>query len=391
MSLRRCSRAAAAAGFAVAVLQVAACGGEASHHEAPAHVENPPVEAELSTMTLTPKAVERLGIETTRIELREVRRTRTYGGELMAPPGRALQPTAPLTGVVVGDPPPPGTLLGQGRELFRLLPLSPDQDPVRLATEAEARLVAARAAADRAERLLEKGAGSERRRDDARAELAIAEATQASLRSQLEGLSESGLEPGAAAGGYTVSAPIRGRLLRVHVANRQTVLAGAPLYDIVSEDPLWVRVPVYGGDLRRIDASRKATLVALGDESEEPLSLDPVPAPPTANPDAATVDLYYRLPNPELRFHPGEKVRVTVDLGSAESALVVPYSAVLHDIHGGSWVYEVSAPQVFARRRVEVARVEGELAVLARGPAEGTEIVVVGTPELYGTEFGVGH
>jgi hypothetical protein len=31
------------------------------------------------------------------------------------------------------------------------------------------------------------------------------------------------------------------------------------------------------------------------------------------------------------------------------------------------------------------------MAVLARGPAEGAEIVTIGGPELFGTEFGVGH
>ena len=34
---------------------------------------------------------------------------------------------------------------------------------------------------------------------------------------------------------------------------------------------------------------------------------------------------------------------------------------------------------------------DGELAVLARGPAEGTEGVAVGAAEIYGTEFEPGH
>jgi len=41
-------------------------------------------------------------------------------------------------------------------------------------------------------------------------------------------------------------------------------------------------------------------------------------------------------------------------------------------------------------RRVEILRVEGDLAILARGPAPGTAVVVVGVAELFGTEFGTG-
>jgi hypothetical protein len=70
--------------------------------------------------------------------------------------------------------------------------------------------------------------------------------------------------------------------------------------------------------------------------------------------------------------------------------LVVPWSAVTHDINGGAWVYENVAPQQYARRRVEVRRVVGPLAVLARGPAVGAKVVTAGVAELFGTEFGTG-
>ena len=71
---------------------------------------------------------------------------------------------------------------------------------------------------------------------------------------------------------------------------------------------------------------------------------------------------------------------------------MVPWSAVVHDIHGGTWVYERTAPRVYTRRRVEVKHVQGSgaeaQAVLARGPAPGAMVVSVGAAELFGTEFG---
>jgi hypothetical protein len=40
---------------------------------------------------------------------------------------------------------------------------------------------------------------------------------------------------------------------------------------------------------------------------------------------------------------------------------------------------------------VEVATIDGDDVVLARGVAPGTQIATVGVAELYGTEFEVSH
>jgi hypothetical protein len=70
---------------------------------------------------------------------------------------------------------------------------------------------------------------------------------------------------------------------------------------------------------------------------------------------------------------------------------IVPYSAVLYDANGDTWVYANLEPLVYVRERVTVAYIQGGQAVLTDGPPEGTPVVTVGAGELYGTEFGVGH
>ena len=70
---------------------------------------------------------------------------------------------------------------------------------------------------------------------------------------------------------------------------------------------------------------------------------------------------------------------------------VVPYSAVLYDAKGDTWVYTNPAPLSYVRERVTVDYIEGDQAVLTDGPPKGTQVVTVGAAELYGTEFGVGH
>ena len=55
-------------------------GSEEAAHEAPATVENPRTEAELSTITLTPDAVKRLGIQTVAVKTDSAASTRVERG-----------------------------------------------------------------------------------------------------------------------------------------------------------------------------------------------------------------------------------------------------------------------------------------------------------------------
>jgi multidrug efflux pump subunit AcrA (membrane-fusion protein) len=103
------------------------------------------------------------------------------------------------------------------------------------------------------------------------------------------------------------------------------------------------------------------------------------------------VDVYYALGNENGALYPGQKLAVTLALKSRARSLVVPTTAVLYDIHGGAWVYQQMEPHVYARRRVAVDYVDGDLAVLATGPEPGSFVVTDGAVELFGTEFGVGH
>jgi hypothetical protein len=70
---------------------------------------------------------------------------------------------------------------------------------------------------------------------------------------------------------------------------------------------------------------------------------------------------------------------------------IVPYSSLVYVATGEAFVYTNPEPRVFVRHPVEVDYIEGDLAVLKNGPAPGTQVASVGTIELFGTEFGVGH
>ena len=69
----------------------------------------------------------------------------------------------------------------------------------------------------------------------------------------------------------------------------------------------------------------------------------------------------------------------------------VPYSALIYDPQGKTWVYTSPQPRVFVRAAIDVDYIQGGLVYLLSGPETGTRVATVGVAELYGTEFTVGH
>jgi hypothetical protein len=77
--------------------------------------------------------------------------------------------------------------------------------------------------------------------------------------------------------------------------------------------------------------------------------------------------------------------------GSRTKRKVVPYSAVIYDSHGDTWVYTSPENLVYVRAHIKVERIDGDKAILSEGPPAGTQVVTVGGALLFGTEFEVGH
>jgi len=76
---------------------------------------------------------------------------------------------------------------------------------------------------------------------------------------------------------------------------------------------------------------------------------------------------------------------------AGESRSFVPYSSIIYDPQGGTWVYTSPKPRTFVRQKIIVDRIDGDWVLLSEGPAVGTAVASVGVAELYGTEFEVGH
>lgn len=369
----------------------------------PANVAKVVKEDDLNTVVLTDEAEKRIGLTLAAVESKPVRRVRVYGGEVTVPVGRTILVAAPLGGTLkapMGGVPRAGTSVKTGQPVFQLTPLlTPDGRATLSAALADAngQVNTAKASFDladialkRAERVLKEGAGSQRQVDEARAAFDVAKRTLDAATARQTILNKVvGDAEGVTAAPIQIAAPEDGILRVVSALPGQTVPSGATLFEVVDLSNVWVRVPLPVGDLDSIDRAEPAQVGKLSDPPGTRLpSAKPVIAPPSANPLAATIDLFFELPNPEGKLHPGQRLGVTIPLSDSNQSLTVPWSAVIFDVHGGTWIYAQTAPRTYTRKRVVVLYTAGADAVLAAGPTAGTRVVAHGGQELFGAETG---
>ncbi len=408
----------------LAVVWTAGCdraGQSAKSKVEPAKVAHHVEEQSLNTITLTEHAAQRLAIALADVRTQSVQQRRIVGGEVVIPPGQTIAISAPLAGMITlpdgATAATVGSKVAAAQPIFALQPLlTPERDVLTpadrvkvaqsktdIATaqlvaqrEVEAaalRVDAAQIAYDRAKKLFDTKAGSKRSVDETSANLQLAQQAELTAKERHQFMAAINLDEAAGdLSPRTISAPVAGVLQSVEVAAGETVVSGEPLFHIVQMDEVWIRVPVYVGHWRNIDTAAGASIAEYGQSDVvNSRHADYVAAPPSANALATTVDLFYKIDNADGRLYPGQKVQVTLPQGEREECLVVPFAAVVYDVHGGAWVYEEVKPLTYARRRVAVRYVDGDDAILAAGPPSGTIVVTDGAVELFGTEFGVGH
>jgi cobalt-zinc-cadmium efflux system membrane fusion protein len=384
---------------------------KAEAHSSPAKVDKVQKETELNTIVLTPEAEQRLGLVTSPVEMKEISRIRSYGGEIALPPGASLVISAPVSGRVqpasAGNMPAAGMVVAANQPMLLLIPevltaqerVGVLQGTIQLATnqadtlmqvaQAQENVNKAKLDLDRAERLYRDSAGTRKAAEDAQSVLTLANQAldAATTRQKLLASSQAPTEIGQQTP-ITIESPQSGMIRMQNVAPGEVVAAGSPLFEVMKYDPIWVRVPVYAGETAPLALDKAADVVPLSEEKGRGYTAKPIQAPPTATPLASTVDLYYELPNREGSLRPGERMTVRIKLQGESQQRVVPWSAVMTDINGGTWIYENIAEHTYVRRRIQVRYVVDDLASLETGPAVGSKIVTAGAVELYGTEFG---
>lgn len=282
-----------------------ACGkAPETEKKAPAAVSSPLKESALTTVTFTPEAEKNLGIRTVTVDSQEVTGTLEVGGDVQAEPGQAATITAPMKGTLAlqkgSKVPQTGSTVKKGEVLYRLTILPAEGDLANNTQELEMRRVqleTARNKASRMEQLLKDGAVSERAKQEADAELAAAQKAYRDAVGKRE-LLQGGTGQSANQSVFIIKAPLDGVIQQVYAGQSQTVAAGAPLLDITGLTPVWVRVPVYMGDLDKINLNQPAQVRPLTENGGRAVSeAMPVSTPVASGYTAALTAIFYEIKN----------------------------------------------------------------------------------------------
>jgi membrane fusion protein, heavy metal efflux system len=387
-----------------ATLSLAACTNspkpEATKTEAPATLTGAAVkESELTTITLTAEAEDRLGIRVEEARGGSIAQSRRFAGEITRPVGSNIVVSSPMAGTlqsISSDAPSIGSFVKRGQPLFSIKPFIPltrdmamSRDLIATAegevAQGRVRLENAQQRKARADRMIADQVGTARAQEEAQQEIALA---TTALRAAENRLKQSQGETIEGTTNVPVLASQDGVLRQIFVSPGQTVSAGLQLFEIEDIRAVWIRVPIYAGEVHTLAASGSVSVQAINGTGRTWIAR-PVNAPPSADSASSTVHLYYQLPNEDLRFKPGEKLMVTIRAVNTQNWIQVPWSAIVFDTIGGSWVFESLGERRYARRRVDLDHSESGIAYLRAGIAKGTKVVAEGAAELWGFEFGV--
>ncbi len=180
----------------------------------------------------------------------------------------------------------------------------------------------------------------------------------------------------------TIRAPLEGVAGRVLLQAGNMVRANDanPLVVINQVRPVYVNFAVPEQNLPEIRRFMAAAPLAV--EVLEPRASGKLVFVDNAvDPSTGTIRLKAEFPNESAALWPGQFVTVSVRLTEEPSALVIPSQAVQTG-PDGQYVYVVGEDMLAQVRRIQIARTEGEQAVVAKGLAKGETIVTRGQLRL---------
>jgi len=134
--------------------------------------------------------------------------------------------------------------------------------------------------------------------DDAKAKVQLADEVLTAAKSRKKLVDNIKLDEDAGTlKPLAIHSPLSGIVRTTNVQPGQLIAAGLPLFEVMNDAVLWIKVPVYVGELDEIDMKRPARLTLLdGHLSKKDIMGKPVSLPPTAMPLSASVDIYYEFP-----------------------------------------------------------------------------------------------
>ena len=111
-------------------------------------------------------------------------------------------------------------------------------------------------------------------------------------------------------------------------------------------------------------------------------------------PEPAELVAYEGSDQEAIVVEPEAVERLGIQTASVEkggSGTMMPAAAVFYGLEGETWTYTSPEENTYLRVPITIADIDGDTASMTEGPEPGTQVVVVGAPELFGVEEGVGH
>lgn len=361
-------------------------------------------EVDLNTVHLTQESYKKLGIAITPVQRDYMRQTITYGGDIAIPNGEKIMVSAPIAGMLIAAN-KGGLAAGQyvkaGQLLYMIKPLLTADaranmlialaDAESLVNTTKTQVEAIDIALKRANKLLDDLVGSQRNVDEAKAAHEIAlrnlEAAKAKKAILKQVVNIGTVDP------IAIRAPKSGIISNVFAISDQWLSTGNSIIEISETNTLWVRVPIPVAELDSLDLQADAKITKpTSTLKTEYLTAKPVIAPPSADPLTGTVHVFYKISNQQSTFAPAQRISVSIStLKDQKQGIAIPWSSVVFDVYGGSWVYAKTSITSFERKRVFVEQVNGSTAIVSQGLQQGTPIVTNGALELFAIETGFTH
>lgn len=253
----------------------------------------------------------------------------------------------------------------------------------------------AKAEFERAQRLFEKQAISQRRLDEAKLRFEAKRAGYDVIAQQVDF--------GAAKNGdnntphFHLKAPIAGVIEAIHFHLGETVETGEKLFTISNPKRVWLKANIPLALLARVQAAAGASFKVEGYEQEfrvDQLNGKLISAGSIVDEKSRTVPVIFEIDNPENKFKIGMFAEVAVQTSEVEEALAIPTGAIFDD-NGAPISYVHVEGEAFAKRMLQTGISDGGFTQILSGVAEGERVVTVGGYQVrlasLSTSVPVGH
>lgn len=312
-----------------------------------------------------------VGIKTVRVAPRRFSRTLEVVGRLDFNQNRLAQLSARGDALILDVKVDVGDEVKAGQPLATLASGHVGSGQAQHAA-AEARLKAARAAAQREEGLVQKGVSPRKHLETAQAELAAAEAELGAARAAL---GAAGAAPGAG-GYYALSAPFAGSVVSRDAVAGRSAAAGQVLLQVADLATLWAQLDVPEAEAGLVRPGQRVVLTFEGARAP-PLESSVSRVAASVDPATRTVAARVELPNPDRALKAGAFVRAKIHVAGEQDALLVPRAAVQR-AEGQTLVFVQKGPGLYEPVAVAVGAEAGGLVEILSGLKAGAEVVTTG-------------